>query len=303
MKITSNEIAAIFISAFDMDMQKYLKNTIVELRKTSIGDKIAQWATSNPIKFNVIMHLISLAIQRIPDKKLLLKVVKGQLMRLPSEIIEITQIKIEPSYENDTDNSNAAYLMSGLATLKGWEMQNKGKNSNKISLSEYLDESASVVKKLGEGFKEYINDETKQVIKNQMLEEFNSPKNKLEYYERLKKSNPDMSSNEIIQMMNSEESMEAIDLIINTAIMLPDYLVKASEEMDRINLEIINKVKDKDFNQSIEIYKSVFIDRVSEYINKIINNEELDNEAKQYKINKQLEAYGKLVESCEGFTE
>lgn len=301
MKIKSDEIANILISAFDMDIQKYLKKIIEELRRTKNGDKIAQWAIANPIKFNAILHLVSIAIQRIPDKTLLLKVVKSQLVRLPSEIIEIAHYQNESIEENDLPDNDTDKLIAGLSLLKGWEMTKKEENKPAISLYDYLENSAIMIKELGQAFKEHINEETSELLKEKMKAELDTPIQKWEMFEKLKESNPALGPDEILQLMGSSEFIEAQNLVIEAAIRLPDAWIKAASELERINLVIKSKIKGKDINQSIEIMKSVYRDETSNYISELMQNQSIDDDVKQRKVDRQLEAYGKIVEMCENF--
>jgi len=83
MKMDLNKTAKIFIEAFDMDMQIFLKNVNRQLAHTAGGQSIIMWAKSNPIKFNALLHMISIAIQQIPDAGgILITIVKSQLVRL-----------------------------------------------------------------------------------------------------------------------------------------------------------------------------------------------------------------------------
>lgn len=301
MKTELNKIASIFISAFDMDIQRYLKKIIVELNKTKNGQLIAQWAKSNPGKFNVILHLISIAIQRIPNGNLLLSIVKSQLLRLPSEIIEIAKEKIESLEVNDYLDSDSNILSTGANLLKDWEKLKLEQNEPAMSLYDFLDNSPVAVKEFGQLLKDGINEHSSDKLKKEMLAEFDKPEIRFQVFENMRKLNPELTTDEILKLMQSSDFVDAQQLLIDTVIGLPDLYIKAATEMEKIHREIKTKIKGKDKNQSLEIFKSVYKNQISNYINELIKNKNLDDDERQGKIDRQLKYYGEIVELCESF--
>lgn len=292
-----NKIAAIFISSFDMDIQRYLKKIIEELNKTKQGQIIAQWSKSNSLKFNVILHLMSIAIQYIPDRNLLLNTVKSQLLRLPSEFINVVNNQSESSKANDYLDPDLNNLSTGVKILRKWEMQKLKQNKPDMSLYDFLDNAHM----FGQLFKYANNEHSLNLLKEEMIAELDKPEVRFKMSEDMKKLHPELSADEISKQMKSSDYNDAQRDIIDMIISLPDLYTKAATEIEKLNLEIKTKIKGKDKNQSIEIFKSVYKNQISNYISELIKNKSLNDVEKQWKIDKQLKYYGEIVEMCESF--
>ena len=84
----AKQIPGILVDAFDVDIQLYLGNVLKRIRQTPGGTAFAEWATNHRILFEVIIRLISVAVQRIPnpDKNIVMNAVSDTLKKLPVEI-------------------------------------------------------------------------------------------------------------------------------------------------------------------------------------------------------------------------
>lgn len=294
MKTTNlqlDSIVTIFTTTFDTDIQVYLKNLLTSLSKNDLGKKIRKWADSNPIKFKIIIRLISIGIQQIPDKHLLSKVIKEQLIRLPAEVIGI--VKDQNFKEQESIDKNTYILAEAKNMLDAWTEEKK--NNKKISLLEYLNESSKAIQDLGSALQEGY--QTNKVDKDTFRNIIDDKKRMLELKDKLRKENPDFTDTEIEAMLDTEEITQLKDSLSEFFTMLPELLIKASFEIEIINANIKKKIYGKSNEEALVIFKDHYTDLVRDSINEVIMNDELDLAQKQNKIKHYLIDLGKMYES------
>ena len=295
MKMDLNKTAKIFIEAFDMDMQIFLKNVNRQLAHTAGGQSIIMWAKSNPIKFNALLHMISIAIQQIPDAGgILITIVKSQLVRLPAEILgivdehknistaEIAADNVSTSTSdsqpiNDSQNlSEDEYALAmSVVFLRNLKKNKTSMNKEKMSLNDFL---LWAPKGLIELLPFFSNVEMKEEDKNNFIE---SCKKLTDYSE--------------------EKMIEEYDKLTNIYRAMPRSIMFEAIELTRIHSVIINKIKGKNDDEALEIFQSEYTNRIFDSIKKINNNDQLDSETKQSRIDSFIRMYRKFLDSVDQF--
>src|SRR5579883_2023454 len=62
-------LSRILIDSFDVDVQVYMDRVLEQLARTSSGRAVAEWATENAQTFQMLLRLLSVAVQRVPDSQ------------------------------------------------------------------------------------------------------------------------------------------------------------------------------------------------------------------------------------------
>ncbi len=305
MKTDFKSIARVFIEAFDMDIQIFLKNVLARLGETQVGHNIKKWSRSNPIQFNVLLRVISFSIQHIPQKNnnILLSTVKSQLTRLPAAVTGLIDEPEEEAFLNqDADNQDSFILSDGVGTLKGWTMANSDPMKPKTSLYEFLEVSSVMLYELGNSMNEGIEKSNqKNNFRDELADIFNNQASRKKMYEKIKESNPEMTHNEIIEGMNSDEFYEVQNLMIDTLLRFPQMMIDTSYDIERLHSRILLQIQGKSDRQALEIYSSEYAQNIKSSINSILQNDELDTEQKQKKIDRLFRLYEEIVKVGESF--
>lgn len=282
MKIDLNKIAEIFIKAFDMDMQLFLKNVNKKLAQTSGGQSIVEWAKNNPQKFNALLHMISIAIQQIPNANgILINIIKNQLVRLPAGILEIVDEDVRtPSPDIQSSNdieplideqnlSDAEFALSmSVDSLRDFKKRNI-----KMSLNEYLLYAPGEYQKLLPFFSGR-EDETIAI----------------DWYRR---HHPDWSEKKVNEMHGKWENFMKT---------MPNKLLFEAIELTKIHSEILKNIEGKTDAEALEIFKSEYTTRIFDSIKRTNSNENLDSETKKLRIDSWRRLYGKFLDSIDQFS-
>lgn len=304
MKLELNKIAKLFIESFDMDIQIFLKNIYNKLGQTNTGENIIIWAKSNPKKFNVILHLISIAIQRIPEtNSILLITVKNQLRRLPAEVLGIVDNYVETPLTKITSNDFESYALSdGAKIIKQWEAANIDRNKSKISFHEFLNTAPKAVSELGFAMKEWFDSgNTYKELESGALNILENHETQKSLLEAAKKRRPDLTDEEINAALNSEDFNDMKERIVSAILDFPNLLIKVSTDLENIHKDILAKINGKSNKEAIDIYESEYRKIIMDSIQNVMNNDNLDTERKQKKIDEYIKIYGQIIESVENF--
>jgi len=85
-KIWSN-IAEVLLDFFDVDIQLSYVRIIEKLKDTPNGERLSAWARANPMPFEALIRLLSMAVNKVPkNKNILTQTIADHIRRLPREI-------------------------------------------------------------------------------------------------------------------------------------------------------------------------------------------------------------------------